>query len=181
MTIKLVIITPCSRIENLFVLEKAIKSIPETNRRWIVVFDREEIPLDIPKSCEPYAFKDKESVFGNAQRNYAFQLIDEGYIYFNDDDTVIHPHLWDNIKNSTEDFVYFKQEDKEGKIRLEGEIVAPNYIDSGNFIVTRQCIGDIRWDLKRYDADGVFAQECYKKAKTKKYIPISLSIYNSLK
>jgi hypothetical protein len=35
--------------------------------------------------------------------------------------------------------------------------------------------------LNRYDADGVFARECYQKAKTILYIDKILSVYNTLR
>jgi len=179
--IKLTIITPCSRPENLFAIEESMNTIPRCNRRWIVVFDREEVPENIPASCEPYAIKDKESVFGNAQRNYGLNLVEGGWIYFNDDDTTIHPDLWDNIKDTKEDFVSFMQINKDGSIKVDGKVIAPSYTDSGNFIIAHKCIGNIRWDIKRYDADGQFAQDCYHRTVSRKHIPLPLSIYNSLK
>ena len=81
------IITPCSRPENLKVISESI-NIPKQNYRWIVVFDgftyEEE---DIPNNCEAYSIKDSNSIYGNAQRNFGIDLVTEGYLYFNDDDT----------------------------------------------------------------------------------------------
>jgi hypothetical protein len=174
------IITPCSRPENLHLIAKSIK-LPSYAYRWIVVFDSDEIPENTPMECETYAVKVEGSVFGNGQRNFAIDLVEEGYLYFNDDDTEMSDRLWENIKDLDEDFISFGQLNKDGTIRLEGKIVAVGYIDSNNFLINRECVGDTRWSLSRYDADGVFAYECYKKAKTKKYIPKTLSTYNSLK
>jgi len=174
------IITPCSRPENLHLIAKSI-NLPSYAYRWIVVFDADEIPDNIPDTCEPYAVKVEGSVFGNGQRNFAIDLIEDGYLYFNDDDTEMSDRFWENVKDLDEDFISFGQINKNGTIRLEGKIIAVGYIDSHNFLVKRECVGDIRWSLSRYDADGVFAHECYKKAKTKKYIPKTLSTYNSLK
>jgi hypothetical protein len=42
-------------------------------------------------------------------------------------------------------------------------------------------MGDRRWVLNRYDADGIFARECFEKAKTILHISKILSVYNSLK
>lgn len=174
------IITPCSRPENLEIISKSIK-IPKESYRWIVVFDAEQVPDNLPANCEPYAIKVPGSVFGNGQRNYGIDLVHEGHIYFNDDDTELCDRLWDNIKNLEEDFISFAQLNKDGSIRLEGKIIAVGYVDSHNFIVSRECVGNYRWNLSRYDADGVFAHECYLNAKTKLYLPRALSIYNSLK
>lgn len=175
------IITPCSRPQNLEIISKSI-NIPREQYRWIVVFDLLEAPDNIPDNCEFYNIKDVKSTSGNAQRNFALDLVTHGHIYFNDDDTVMHPDLWENIKNeSDEDFISFKQVNKDGTIRLDGSNVSVGNIDSHNFVVSTECMKDTRWVLNRYDADGVFAHECYQKAKNKSYINKVLSVYNTLR
>ncbi len=174
------IITPCSRPQNLEIISKSI-NIPEDQYRWIVVFDLLEPPKNIPDNCESYAIKDVNSTSGNAQRNFALDLITRGHIYFNDDDTIIQSNLWEEIKDLKDDFISFKQANKNTSIRLEGDNISVGNIDSHNFIVSTECVGNTRWVLNRYDADGVFANECYKKANTTLYIPKTLSVYNSLK
>jgi hypothetical protein len=107
------IITPCSRPENLEIISKSI-NIPRDQYRWIVVFDLLEAPENIPDNCEWYTIKDANSTSGNAQRNFALNLITHGHIYFNDDDTVMHIDLWNNIKNeNNKDFISFKQSNKD--------------------------------------------------------------------
>ena len=172
------IITPCSRPQNLKVIYESI-NIPKENYRLIVVFDGLEIP-EIPNNCEAYSIKDNNSIYGNAQRNYALDLITDGHVYFNDDDTIIHPELWDEIKDKENDFISFKQSNKDGSLRLEGNEIKPNFIDSHNFVASSKCI-NTRWVLDRYDADAFFAMECYKNAKESLYIPKILSVYNFLK
>jgi hypothetical protein len=176
------IITPCSRPQNLLTISRSI-NIPRENYRWIVVFDGDEVPDEyiIPENCEIYAHKDPESISGNAQRNFAIDMVNEDYVYFNDDDTVIHPLLWGNISNLEEDFISFDQETQNRALRLKGDNIALHRVDSHNFITSRQLIGNTRFDLKKYDADGYFAIECFDKAKTKSYIPKVLSTYNSLR
>jgi len=175
------IITPCSRPENLDVISKSI-NIPRNQYRWIVVFDLLEKPENIPDNCEWYAIKDVNSMSGNAQRNFALNLVTHGHIYFNDDDTIMQPELWDEIKDEdVADFISFKQANKDGSIRLEGVNVSIGTIDSHNFVTSAECVGDTRWVLDRYDADGVFAHECYQKAKNKSYINKVLSVYNTLR
>jgi hypothetical protein len=173
------IVTPCSRPENLEIISKSI-NIPEDHYRWIVVFDFFEVPDNIPNNCEAYAVKDSASISGNAQRNFALDLITEGHVYFNDDDTIIQPTLWDEIKETDADFISFKQSNQDRSLRLEGVSVSIGNIDSHNFITSVKCI-NTRWVLDRYDADAVFAMECYKNAKDILYIPKILSVYNSLK
>jgi len=174
------IITPCSRPNNLEAISNSI-NIPPDHYRWIVVFDSTEIPENIPHNCEPYAIKVNGSVFGNGQRNYGIDLVKHGHIYFNDDDTTIVPVLWENIKDLTEHFISFSQIEKDGRMRLIGKTVGVGAIDSHNFIVSKETVGDIRWELDKYDSDGFFAYECYRKANSIIHIPKVLSVYNSLK
>jgi hypothetical protein len=179
---KLNIITPCSRPENLIKISHSI-NIPRENYRWIVVFDSESFPDKelIPDNCEVYLHKNPKSIAGHSQRNFALDLIKEGHIYSNDDDTIIHPNLWENIKDLDHDFISFSQLEKHGGLRLKGNIVKLNFIDSHNFIVNIDTIGNTRFYIDRYNADGYFAEECYEKAETKIFIDQPLSIYNYLR
>lgn len=190
------IITPSVRFENLKIISDSIK-IPKDNYRWIVVFDLDEIPSEeyIPNNCEVYCIKDNRgnpdgagnggpgSVAGNAQRNFALNLIEKGYVYFNDDDTTIHKDLWDNIKDidSEIDFISFDQELKDGSFRLNGSVIKLSHTDSHNFISSIEIIGDIRWVTELYWADGIFAEQCYSRSNNSIYIPKILSTYNSLR
>ena len=176
------IITPCSRPENLITISKSI-NIPKENYKWFVIYDSDILPKKelIPENCEVHLHLNKESVVGHAQRNYALDLIKDGHIYFNDDDTVIHEKLWENIKDLDNDFISFTQENKDGKLRLTGDNIRVGGIDSHNFIVDRSLINETRFNIKKYDADGYFASECYGKSKNKKFINKSLSVYNSLR
>jgi hypothetical protein len=176
------IITPCSRPENLHLISKSI-NIPTESYRWIIVFDMDIFPNKdlIPDNCEIYLHRKQNSVVGHAQRNFAIKLIKDGYIYFNDDDTTIHPDLWENIKNIDSDFISFSQLGKNGNLRLLGDIVRVGHIDSHNFIVNTKIIGETEFLIEKYDADGYFAEECFKKSLTKTFINKPLSIYNLLR
>lgn len=176
------IITPCSRPENLQKISKTI-NIPRENYRWVVVCDMDKLPNKelIPENCEVHLYKENGSVVGHAQRNYALSIINDGYIYFNDDDTLLHPELWENIKDIETDFISFIQLNKDGLIRLLGNLIQVSHIDSHNFIVSKNIIGDTKFIISKYDADGYFAKECYEKSSSKTYINKALSIYNSLR
>ena len=79
------------------------------------------------------------------------------------------------------DFGNDHYENQNGTFRLKGDNIALHRVDSHNFIVDRDTIGDTRFQIEKYDADGYFAIECFGKAKTKSYIPKVLSTYNSLR
>jgi len=175
------IITPCSRPENLYKISDSI-NIKEGSYRWIVVVDSHEKPNEnlIPPNCEIYLHKNPDSIFGNSQRNYALNLIQNGHVYFNDDDTAIHKDLWDNIKDLKEGFISFSQNNKDGSLRLKGEEIKLYSVDSHNFLVDIKVVESTRFNITHYDADGYFAVECYNKPSSKIFIPKVLSVYNSL-
>jgi hypothetical protein len=175
------IITPCSRPENLHIIAKSI-NIPKENYRWIVVFDLAELPHKdlIPDKCEVYTHKDPGSISGNAQRNFAINKVTHGYLYFNDDDTIIHKDLWTNVKDINKDFITFMQEYTDGNLRLDGKAIAVCHIDSHNYIVSHSIVNDTRWVLNLIEADGIFAVQTALKAKSIEYVPKILSTYNTL-
>jgi len=174
------IITPCVRPQNLKKIAKSI-NIPSSNFRWIVVCDRNFYPYIgyIPLNCKIYYHKNFESISGNAQRNFALQKVKKGYVYFNDDDTLIHPELWENIKDRNEDFIYFKQKFNNSS-RFSEDIRVGN-IDSHSFLVSTSILTDLKWELGLYEADAYFAMECYKRAKSIYFIDKELSVYNALR
>jgi glycosyltransferase involved in cell wall biosynthesis len=175
------IVTPCVRPENLGAIAGSI-NIPESSYRWIVVFDADEIPsIDLPSNAEVYAHRNTESRSGNAQRNFANKMIRGGYVLYLDDDTILHPKLWESVKECTEDLVGWKQCNKDDSHRLSVGEWQVGFIDSGSFMVDQNTMGDSDWALDRYDADGYFAREMRLKAKTVKEIYDYLSIYNYLR
>jgi hypothetical protein len=104
----------------------------------------------------------------------------------NDDDTLIHNELWENIKDFDHDFISFSQCLSDGKFRLMGNNINCGYIDSHNFIVSRRLIGIDRWEIDKYDADGIFARNMFLKTInnndfSKIFIPKILSVYNALR
>jgi len=180
------IITPCSRPENLHKIAQSIK-LSRYNYQWIIVHDSDKLP-DIsllPLNALHIAKRVEGSTSGNGQRNIALDLISDdpyNWIYFNDDDTIIHPELWDNVrKNYDSDFIHFQQEDVDGNIRLYSNSIEVGQVDSHNFIFKVKLLGDTRWQLDKYDADGYFAKEIYAKAKHPVYLNKVLSTYNLLR
>jgi hypothetical protein len=175
------IVTPCSRPQNLHLISNSI-NIPRDCYRWIVVFDGNEPPTKnlIPDNCEIYCFQDKDSAYGHYQRNYALELIKDGYVYFNDDDTILHRNLWDNIRMLENDFITFNQLHQNGMPRLTSPIIEVGQVDSHTFIFKRELSGDLKF-LNAYVADGIFATELSKRAKNPIHLVKFLSVYNSLR
>lgn len=104
----------------------------------------------------------------------------------NDDDTVVHSSLWENIKDLTADFISFSQENRNGSLRLTGDLIRVGHIDSHNFIVSKRLVENEEWIPNKYDADGHFAYSMFQKTTlssefTRTFIPKVLSTYNSLR
>jgi hypothetical protein len=137
---------------------------------------------DLPNNAEYYAVKVPDSISGNGQRNFALDLVRQGHVYFNDDDTCLHPELWNSIKGlSLIDFISFRQVFPNGAHRLSGDRVEVCHIDSHNFVASMSAIGSTRWVLGDYCADGHFAVEVYQKAQSSVWLDSVLSTYNVLR
>ena len=107
---KLTIITSCSKPENLSKLFESIRF--EHVEKWIIVYSK---PNYIRKyksyhnivECECF----DEGVLGFPQKNFGLKFVNSGSVYFLDDDTIMHPDLWNNINKISEDNIYlFDQE-----------------------------------------------------------------------
>jgi hypothetical protein len=178
---KLNIITPCVRPENLALIADSI-NIPTTSLKWYVVFDN--IPANInpnliPQRATPLFHQNPKSIVGHAQRNFALDKITDGYVLFLDDDTLLHPNLYDEIIELDNDFIHFDQANPDGSKRIGGTVKV-NHIDTGSAVVHRALIGNTRFQINLYNADGIFWEQIAKKAKSPFYIPKSLSYYNLL-
>jgi hypothetical protein len=180
------IITPCSRPENLQQIANSI-NLPKENYQWIVVHDADKLLATnlLPTNAIHIAQKVEGSTSGNGQRNKALEIVntdDNAWIYFNDDDTVIHPDLFQMIEQyQDKDFIHFQQANKDGTVRLYGNVIEVGQIDSHNFIFKTKLLGDTKWQIDKYDADGYFAKEIYAKATAPLYLNQVLSVYNVLR
>lgn len=191
------IITPTRDGKNLKQIANSI-NIPKENYKWIIVFDSDQEPV-YPEidNAEFLYIKNDESISGNAQRNLALSKVEAGFIFFLDDDTVLHPLFWNSIKEITADidFVSFDQawctqDDKpltnksiinsNKVVRTKGDNPQLDHIDSGNYIVNSRVAKNFTWQLDQYNADGLFCVQCYNSSTAKIYIPKILSIYNFL-
>ncbi|MGE4568034.1 MAG: glycosyltransferase family A protein [Bacteroidales bacterium] len=182
------IITPCARPENLHKIAESI-NIPRRMFRWIVVIDADRpatLP-DLPKKAEVYYFKDN-SRSGNGQRNFALNLITretpangfDNFVYFLDDDTLMHPDFYNAVNGVKSDFIHFDQQFPDGSHRIGGTVKV-NQVDSGNALVALSLIGSTRWRSDLYNADGFFLQALFEKAKAPVYLKKHLSTYNALR
>jgi hypothetical protein len=164
--LKITVITPCTRPQN---LQKMFDSLDFNYiEQWIIVYDYKvlnsstlETRFDHPCINEYYT-SCEESVSGNYQRNYALSKIknENCYIYFLDDDNIIHPELY-TIPLIPGNFYSFDQERE--NLVFQGNCPRVYKIDSAMVLIYYPAVKEIKWSLKEYHADGIYIQECYRK------------------
>jgi hypothetical protein len=159
------IITPCSRQYNIEILHDSIDFDKIT--KWFIVYDTsngktytkmyEGHPKIIETECSG-------GISGNPQRNFALDLVEDGFVYFLDDDNIIHSNFWSIAVSLDEKYFYtFDQlRDSNGNI-LHGNKLLGGHIDTAMFIVHKNHIKDIKWKNDKYDADGYFIIEVSEK------------------
>jgi hypothetical protein len=176
---KITIITPCIRPENL----KTIKNSLDFNciHEWIIVYDNVSLQKNFDhEQISEYNYTCLEGRSGNPQRNYALTKIknENTYIYYLDDDNIVHPDLFKLNLNSNKIYT-FNQLNKDGTIRLKGNCINIGKIDTAMFLVYYPLVKETKWILDIYEADGHYILECYLKNKSKwVYIDKDLCYYN---
>lgn len=190
---RVVLITPSIRPKNLIKIRDSIKF--EYINKWIIVYDGSKI-AENPKLFANDCFSDKieEHVYkgdggsGNPQRNYALDLIKDmdTYLYYLDDDNVIHPELYTLLSTLEDNKMYtFDQQRPDNifpyKTLLKGDNVALYNIDTAMMLIDYNLCRNIRWDAHKYNADGLYITECYEKNKNNwVYIDKTMAFYNPL-
>jgi len=182
--IRLSIVTPCSRPDNLSAVAKSIKNHSNGlpfDVDWYIMFDGSVVEAEIyeltVESLQPYKayiniitdlIANKKSIVGNAQRNHALDQITEGFVYFLDDDNLLHHNCLPMVNKVFKDHKYDKsiicsQLDSEDQRRNIGaKFTKPGSIDSAQYVVSNYQIGPRRWSLHNYAADGLFIQDIFK-------------------
>ena len=104
-----------------------------------------------------------------------------GFIYFVDDDTIVHKNFWKLFPTLDTNKIYTWDQDRiqENRI-LKGGRIEMNKIDTSQFLVPKGL--ESRWILGKYFADFLFINSIYKKHKEKfVYIPEIACYHNYIK
>lgn len=187
------IITPCYRTQNLSKIFDSITGSPifkQMNIKWYIIFDGRKVTR-IPNWLNNHRFIitdicNKDGISGNQLRNRALDMINdnEGWVYFLDDDNLLHPdyllkinHI---INNDSKIEGILTSQQLPGSIRLANKVDV-GFIDTAQFTLKRKLIGNLRWKEYVYDADGIFIKELYDKNK-KSFIVVddTLCYYNKI-
>ena len=191
---KITIITPSIRPENLQKIKDSINF--DYVNEWIIVYDKNKIkenPMLFSSTEETkikeYMYSDTNSISGNAQRNFAIDnmLYKDTYLYFLDDDNIIHPDLY-KLLNKLENNKMYTFDQKRPidifpyKELLKGDTIELNNIDTAMFLIDYNLCKDIRWQNDKYNADGYYILDCYNNNKNNWiYVNELLSFYNQVR
>jgi hypothetical protein len=185
----LIIVTPCSRPDNLEKLRESIHFDNEKFMYWIIIYDTRKQPFI--KRYENHENHDKiielecreDGVVGHQIRNMAMHsVIQQGLIYFLDDDTILHPYFWTIVDNFKEGVtIYTFNLLYQNGVVLFGSNPHPRGIDTSQFIFDKSIVGHLRFDSADYCADGFFIENLYNKNKdTAVFVNSIASYYNWL-
>jgi glycosyltransferase involved in cell wall biosynthesis len=188
---KITIITPCIRPNNLYKIKESINF--DYVNEWLIIYDKKKINEnpnlflndDNKNKIKEYLYEG-DGRSGNPQRNFALDNIKNTntYLYFLDDDNIIHPDLYNLLDNIDNNKIYtFDQSRPDNvfpyKTLLPGNKIELYNIDSAMILIDYNICKNIRWDLFKYNADGIYIMECYSSNKNKWiYINKTLSYYN---
>lgn len=159
---KLTVVTPVSRPENLSRLKENLSILkPYFKVSWCCVVDstkatRQQIAV------RPDILTDARSDdSGSTQRNVALSLIRDGWIYFLDDDNLIHPDFpriasETILANPAKKCFVFAQAWWDDTHRLSAGPIKRGKVDTASFLVHRSAIGDAKWSLEPVPASVDF-------------------------
>lgn len=167
---KVTLVTPCSRPEYLQLVKKYMRF--DLIKMWFIIYDTskdKKYPrqfLDHPQIIELES--SKACPGGNPPRNKGIELIEDGFVYFLDDDNIMHPKFWEILPFFEEDSIYtwnqVTKEKKSGQIcKRTGNRIRCGRIDLAQYIVPRKLMGDIRFIEGARASDGYFICDLHKK------------------
>lgn len=174
-TYPLIIITPCSRPENLQKLYESIQFDKITV--WLIIYDtrHENVPFIKQFDKETILHHSKiieleckeEGIAGHQIRNIALNIIMHGLIYFLDDDNIIHPFFWHICTHFKQNTINtFNLLYTTGNVRV-GNNPTEHNIDTAQYVFDKSLVGDILFDVNNYSADGAFINSLCENNKEK--------------
>ena len=180
------IVTPSYRPDNIKLMVDSVKTITNMEVLWHICFDSEEV-IDVNLdniNHKLYNTKSgKREVSGNKQRNLILKNLTEGFVFFLDDDNIIHP----NFNNILVDVTYgenyiFTQIYKNGEIRFRSHdnCIYPKRIDTAQLLISCCNINNTTiWPVKQYTEYPFI----YNVNQIKKFIKMDVigSYYNYLR
>jgi hypothetical protein len=183
---KLTIITPCCRPENLIHLKESIDF--EKIDKWYIVYDTSK-KRKYTKQFSDTKIVELEcsdpGIAGHSMRNHGIRQVNDGLIYFLDDDNIIHPNLWTLLEKMDTSHFYTVDQINSSRFAtngiLKGNNIQVKKIDTAQFIVPKGLMKNIEFQVNNYCADGEFIVEVNSKhLNCHVYLPTIAAYYNYL-
>lgn len=165
MVTRLHVLTACSRPDNLAALAGSLAAAATLNWElcWHLRFDL-----------------DRKHVGGQQLKNDMLDQISDGWVYVLDDDTIVHPDLFQAAAQLTgRDAVVVSQDRTDGRLlNASAENVRVGHIDIGQAVIRRNVIGQHRIPI-HYEGDGWFLMDVLA-GRNVAYVETVLSHHNLL-
>lgn len=158
--------------------------------KWYIIYDTSKCrTYEFQFTLDTHANKiveltcDQEGFAGHPQINMALDLIKDGFVYIMDDDNIFHETFWKLLPTLDKEFIYTWDQNRiQEKRILKGGQIEEGKIDTSQFIVPRELIGNTRWAITKSAGDFRFIKQIFRRAKDKfKYIPKIACYHNFIK
>ncbi len=178
--IKLTILTRVTRLTNLKKVRNSIFTTDKFDITWRVMFDTtvlKDIDAEILASIQEkggitYFINGIPGDFGHQMLNKSIDDTQDGFLYILDDDNIIHENFYENLHDaitnnpSKRGFVFHQKIDGKDFTRLDVRIAEPSAmrvsgVDSAQYVLRKDLIGNIRIQPMNYIADSIYAEEVY--------------------
>jgi hypothetical protein len=179
----LVVVTPCSRPENLELVRQSLDF--SRIEAWHVIYDTRHAPLvprfeGHPKIVESGCAA--PGVAGHQIRNQFLESLgtDVKLVYFLDDDNTVHPAFW-SLPLGRRGLWTFDMQYADGAVR-RGDTPLVNQIDTAQFVFSSDIAFGLRFTADAYNADGMFVHDLWERDPDAwTYCPGVAATYNRLR
>jgi hypothetical protein len=188
------IITPCTRPENLIHIYRSLDF--NFIKKWYICYDIAKLK----QTTKLFLFHKKikeidvdgtsvNSMWGNQQRNAGLDCIQSGYVYFLDDDNILHPDFFTKINFTVPNKIFLFDQIKKFRCTPIWREFVVRKMDMAQFCVDINLVGKIRFavghhvtEQAMHNADGSFINHVLRNNYGKhEYIPEILAYYNVLR
>lgn len=197
------IITRCSRVENLKLVQESLEPLPDYVN-WFVIVDTnsvQKIPTEILTSirctfkfCEsnndllyPAISKLIKKNIPPLFENVRTGSVEKSYVYILDDDNIIHPDFfkfYESIKNTGKGYIFNQKVDGKDFTGLDIRVAKEENmklqgVDAAQFLFP---VDFFKYDFEPdYAADGIFIEKVYPEIKDRvEFVDKTLCYYNYL-
>lgn len=175
------ILTRCTRTKFLLnIKDRIAENKTSIQSVWHIIFDT-SVHKDIDASllnelsefgAKIHFYNGKDGDFGHQLLNRVIEIIKDGWVYILDDDNQLHPNFFVRIEEilsqTNKRAIVFNQ-------RIDGkdftgqemrwarpENMATSKVDSAQYLLSREVIGDIRLNEGNYIADSIWIEQIWK-------------------